>query len=535
MRTLTIDNFKGSMTYFADGDINSGLVYAQNSAGWNPFLLPGNLTWNNAPVQIDSGASVITDLILAGKERVESGILYVYAIGHTGRVYKIQVNDPTTYNANYDNPVLLTTLTSGSPTFTRGAFIDFYGATEKIYIGHDKGVTSIEFTGASETAVGLLASWTQNVPRPIKQFLGKMYVGNGSNVAEIDTTLTVTDYTKLDPGFPDNTQVRDMDLTPDGNYMQIVVSRLALPDQTLTTQGVSGVANGESYIFSWNGTDTGYTSFHTFPNFSLTANTLFQNYQYTFGYDQFGLALFAPTEKVLWVTEGVSPPPNAIMSIGNMVLFPVPLSYGGVMEMDLIAWGSVDFEIGQNPLGYYDLMFLNATEPETDILRAPFLMPISNAGIGSSFNGYADNLFGSSKIYFSTLEGSSTTTAYRLYKWSLNTVQLIPSGDIIVDAVYQTQSQMFSKKQKIKEVRIYGQPWVAGNEFQIDLIGSAGTAIAGSTKVFTAGTNLTVGDDYAWYTPDCAPTYMVGLSITNLGLVNHVINKVEIDVTDGGK
>jgi len=533
IKTLVVDNFKGSWTYYQDGDINSGRSYSQNSAGQNPFIKPGNLTWFEAPVQIDVAGAVITDLIMAGKERVESGILYVYAIGHTGRLYKIQVNDPTTFNPDYDNPVLLATLTSGTPTFTMGGFMDFFGATEKIYIGHDKGVTTINFDGTSETAIS--GTWTQTVPRPLKQFIGKLYVGNGSNIAEIDSTGTQTSATKLSPGFPTNSQVRDMDVTTDGNYLQIVVSRLALGSQTVATQDVNPSSNAESYIFSWNGTDVGYTAFDTFPSFSLTANTMFQNYQYTFGYDQFGAAVYNPKEKINWISEAQSPSPNAIVNMANTVAHGVPLYYNGVLELDFMAWGSFDFEVGQ-PLGYWDLFFMSATSPETDINRVPYIMSVSNTIFGASSNGYANNIAGTSKIYFSTLETSSApTTKYRFYKWIPNTIQSVASGDIIVDAVYQTQTQLFSKKVTIKEVRVYGEPWVAGNSFTIDLIGSGGTAISGGSKTFTAGTTLTVGDDFAWYTPDSAPTYALGLKITNKGTVNHTINKVEIDYTIGGK
>jgi hypothetical protein len=96
----------------------------------------------------------------------------------------------------------------------------------------------------------------------------------------------------------------------------------------------------------------------------------------------------------------------------------------------------------------------------------------------------------------------------------------------------------------IKEVRVYGEPWVANNSFTIDLIGSNSgrsgaqgntTPISGASKTFTAGTNLTIGDDFAWYTPQSAPTYAIGLAITNLGTANHVINKVEIDYVMAGK
>lgn len=534
-KTLTIDNFNGSWTSYQDGDINSGRSFSGNSAGQNPFIKAGNLTWMQAPVQINASGSVITDLIMAGKERVESGILYVYAIGHTGRVYKIQVNDPTTFNPDYDNPVLLTTITSGSPTFTKGGFIDFYGSTERIYIGHDKGVTRIDFNGANETAIS--GTWTQNVPRPLKQFVGKLYIGNGTNIAEIDSTATQTSAAKLSPAFPDNTNVRDMDVSPDGTYLQIVVSRLTLSDQTSTTQDTISSANADSFIFSWNGTDTGYTAFKTFPSFSLGANTMFQNYQYVFGYDQFGAAVYNPSEKIIWISEAKSPSPNAVVNLSNMVAFGSPLYYLGVLELDFIAWGSFDFEVGQ-PLGFWDLFFMVATSPETDILRLPYVMSVSNTILGASSNGYTDNIAGTSKLYFSTLETSSApSTAYRFYKWNINTLNTFSAqeGDTLVDAVYQTQTQLFSKKVTIKEVRVYGEPWVAGNSFQIDLIGSSGSVMTNGSKTFSIGSGLTAGDDFAWWVPDVAPTYAVGLMIINKGTTNHTITKVEIDYSIGGK
>lgn len=538
VKTLVVDNFNGVMTIYADGDINSGRSYIQNVSGFDPFVRPGNLTWSQAPSQINPDEDVITDLILAGKERVESGILFVYAIGHTGRLYKIQVNDPTTFNPDYDNPVLLATLTSGSPTFTRGGYMDFFGATEKIYIGHDKGVTSINFDGSGEAQVS--GSWTQTVPRPLKQFIGKLYIGNGSNIAEIDSTGTVTSSTKLSPGFPTNSQTRDIDVTPDGNYLQIVVSRLALGDITSTTQDTSITANSESFIFKWNGTDTGYTAFTTFPSFSLTANTMFQNYQYTFGFDQYGMAVFSPNEKIIqWAESGI-PLPNSVASTGNLLTFLGPVYYNGVLEIDYWAWGSMDWEVGP---GFWNLFFMNAKEPETDIVQSPCVIPVSNIGVGASYNGYANNLYGKSKIYFSTLEASETpTTAYRFYKWSPAVINesVEVSGDIIEGAVYQTQTQIFSKKVTVKQVRIYGAPWVTGNSFLIDLVGSGGFTfegggIANGSKTFTAGSNLTIGDDFAWYDPDCAPTYALGVAITNLGTVNYTITKIEIDYDIGGK
>lgn len=530
IKTLVIDNFLGSMTSFINGDINSGRSNIYESFGQDPFAKPGNLTWMEDAVQIDSEGDVITDLILAGKERVESGILYVYAIGHTGRLYKIQVNDPTTFNPDYDNPVLLATLTSGTPTFTRGAFIDFFGSTERIYISHDKGLTRIDFDGTNETAVS--GTWTQNVPKPLKQFIGKLYIGNGSNIAEMDSTATITSSTKLSPGFPDNTQVRDLDTSVDGNYLHIVVSRTALVDITTGTQDTSTASNTESYIFKWNGTDTGYTAYDTFPLVSLASSTLFGNYQYTFGYDLRGVAIYAPIERVipsgLNSSYAEAPMPNAIISDGNAVLFAAPLYFEDHLEMSVGQFGGYDWEIGT---GFWAPFGLVATGDETDIVRIPYFQSVSNLGLGISSNGYPDNVFSNAKIYFSTLETSDgPTTAYRFYKWSI-----VPTGTAIPDGVYQTQTQLFSKKVQIKDVRVYGEPWVPDNEFTIDLIGSDGQPISGGSTTFTAGSNLTVGDDFAWYTPQCSPTYAIGARVTNTGSANHVITKIEIDYAQGGK
>lgn len=539
MSTLTIDNFKGSMTIYNYGDINSGRGYEQVNSGANPFIKPGQLTWARASTQIDPAGAVITDMIVAGKERTESGVLYVYAIGHTGRLYKIQVNDPTTYNPDYDNPVLLTTLTINTPTFTRGGSMDFFGATEKIYIGSDVGVTSINFDGTGEAFVGVLGSWTQNVPRPMKQFINNLYVGNGNALVEILQGGSVSTYSKI--SFYNNTQARDIDVSVDGTYLETVVSRLPLYDITASTQETISPSNSESYIFKWNGTDTGYTAFTTFPSFALSANILFQDYQYTFGTDQFGAAMYNPNQKIVTFPEAPAPLPNAIFSTGNLLGLMTPVYFEAMLQGYLLFWGSNDFEVG-NPLGYWSPFFTVATAPETDIIRIPFVLPVSNTGFGASSNNYPNNIFGTSKIYFSQLETSATTTKYRFYKWSIDTsaLQSPQNTNALIDAIYQTQTQMFSSKITVSEVRIYGEPWVMGASFRLDLIGSNGLAISGGSQTFTtqntdANAPMYVGTDYAWWGPDMAPTYAVGVAISNLGSVNHVINKIEIDYSQAGK
>lgn len=532
MATLVIDNFGGRLTRFFDGDINNGRAKFGTTFGNDPFSNPGNLTWFETGTQIDSAGSVITDLIMCGKERVESGISYVYAVGHTGRVYKIQNNDPTTFNPNYDNPVLLTTITAGTPTFTRGGYIDFYGATEKMYIGHDKGVTSLTFDGATESAIS--GTWTQTVPRPIRQFVGKLYIGNGTNLAEIDSTGTVTTSTKLSPSFPDNTQVRDLDVSNDGNYLEAVVTRLALPSMLATTQDTTFLSNSESYIFKWNGTDTGYTAFDTFPSFSLNSNAAFGRFQYTFGYDLAGSAVFNPTDKILSPVLSQAPTPNAVGSNGNIIGWATSEFYNGFNRMVNYIYGSLDNEIG---VGWWRQFAQSATGTETDVIRVPFQMLVSNFQIGSSTNGYGGGVFGSGKAYFSTLEVSGTpTTKYKFYKW----FPVSTTTGTSIGGVYETQNQLFSKKQKINAVRIYGKPWVASNSFKIDLIGSSGNPITNGSLTFTAQNTspsapMYIGNDFAWWSPQITNIYSLGLRITNLGSTNHTIMKVEIDYETGGQ
>lgn len=528
MNTKVITNFQGRMTRYFDGDLDSGFAKYSTTFGNDPFTNPGNLTWFETPTQVDSDSSVITDLIVAARPRLESGVTYVYAIGHTGRLYKIQVNDPTTYNPNFDNPVLLATLTSGTPTFKYGASIQFYGSTEKIFIGHDKGVTKINFAGTGETVVGVAGSYTASVPRPSVNFNGKLYFGNGTNIVEIDSTELVISYAKLSPSFPSGTQVRDIDVSPDGNYVQIVVSRVAQPDMTVATQDTSSLSSSDSYFIFWNGTDVGYTSYNPYNSYSLNANTSFGPYSYTTGYDLGGAAIYSSGSKILSLPNSQAPSFNALFSTGNLVGFGAPEQDGGVQKGSLLAYGAYDKEI---PEGLYRFFRISATT-QTDIVQIPTCAIVSNLFYGSSSAGYTGNQVGSAKIYFSTLEtDSSPSTAYKFYKFTT-----VPTGlGTAIGGVYETQNELFSKKVKVNEVRFYVEPLVANNSFTVELIGSDGGVLAGSSKTFTVGSNCSIGQDYLWYTPDCAPTYTIGLRITNVGSVNWVLTKAEIDYAEGGK
>lgn len=527
-KTLLIDNFQGRLTRYNDGDANSGYAKYNTTFGNDPFTNPGNLTWFEAPTRIDSSESVITDLIMAARPRLESGITYVYAIGHTGRLYKIQVNDPTTYNPNYDNPVLLATLTVNTPTFKYGSSINFFGTTQKIFIGHDKGATSINFDGTSEAEVGVVGSWTASVPRPAVQQGASLYFGNGTNLAEVIAGGTVATYAKLSPALPVGTQVRDLDVSPDGNYVQIISSRVTAPDLTSTTQDTSSLSSADSYKFLWNGVDAGATSYDSFNAYSINSNISFGPYSYTMGYDLGSTAIYSGGQKVITLPVSITPNFNALFSTGNLLGFASP-EQDTTLKGSLMAYGQYDREI---PEGLFRFFRNAASGGLSDVIQMPYCGIVSNLFYGSSSAGYSGNVVGSAKVYFSTLETDNTpTTKYKLYKFTT-----VPTGlGTSIAGVYETQTQLFSKKVKVAEIRAYSEPWVSGNAFTVELIGSSGGVISGSSKTFTAGSSLTIGDDYAWYSPDCAPTYAIGLRITNVGTVNHVITKVEIDTAPAGK
>ena len=537
MITKIVDNFTGRLTRNNIGEMDSGAAIYNTTFGSNPFLNITNLTWFESLTQIDPNASVITDLIVAAKPRLESGITYVYAIGHTGRLYKIQVNDPTTYNPNYDNPVLLTTLTAQSPTFKYGASIQFYGTTERIYIGHDMGITQIDFNGTNETFKGTLSSYTQGVPRPSVVFQGVTYWGNGNNLAAIDSTNTVTTYGKLSPAFETNTFIRDLDVSPNGNYIQIITSRLNSPDLTSTTQDTTSLSSGDSYKSLWNGSDVGVTSRETYAGYSINSNSSFGAYSYTMGYDLGGAAIYTQGSKIISLPNSISPNFGAMFSTGNMLGFAAPETSNNALKGSLFVYGQYDHEVAK---GLYRLLQFSATSPETNVIQIPMCLVVSNLFYGSSSAGYSGNQVGSAKLYISTLETSSApTTKYRLYKFTT-----VPTGlGNAIGGVYQTQAQtsyklfrsIIKKGVVAKEVRMYTEPLVTNNSFKIDLIGTDGNPISGTSQTFTVGSTAVAGVEYVQYNPTMKPTHALGLRITNLGTANWVGLKCEIDVEEAGK
>lgn len=254
------------------------------------------------------------------------------------------------------------------------------------------------------------------------------------------------------------------------------------------------------------------------------------------GYDLGGAAIYTNGQKIISLPNSLAPNFEAMFSTGNLVGFAAPETVNNFLVGSIMAYGQYDFEV---PKGLYRFLRVSAGSPQTDIITMPTCLIVSNLFYGASSAGYAGNQVGSAKLYFSTVETSAgPTTKYKFYKFTT-----VPTGlGTAIQGVYETQQEtsfaifhnVISQKFKPTAVRFYVDPLVANNSFQIDLIGSNGNPMPGGTEVFTVGTNVTAGQDFVWYTPVTAPTYSIGVRITNLGSVNWTGNKLELDYQEAG-
>jgi len=313
MKTLVIDNFNGNLTSYQDGDINSGLAKYDTSWGYDPYSKPGNLTWMEQPVSILSLAGV-NSIIGVMKTRTVDNTGYVYSIDGNSRLREIQVNNTSTNNADFDNPSVVGTLyRAANPVRSMGMV--FYGSTEKIFYGDDEGIQRINFDGSSPSTIGLVSSITTSVPRPMTTFLGKIYFGNGNNIGEIDSTELQTTGAKLSPALPTGTVVRDLDVTPDGNYLQLTASKNnhlgGFQGDPTATPGMSTT----SFKFLWNGIDDAATYFEEYGGLGLTAGQTFGDKNYALGFDPHGTAIFSQQSKIATLPNTISPHPTYAVGV----------------------------------------------------------------------------------------------------------------------------------------------------------------------------------------------------------------------------
>lgn len=542
-QTLTITNWNGALTRQNFGDINSGLANFDTSFGYNPFFNPGQLTWMKSPSTVAGG---ISGLVIAGCSRVEAGVVYTYVITNTGHFVKI--------TGEGGGQADLHTLSTGSPTFTYGADMCFFGATDTIYIAHDKGVTSIKTDGSGETQIG---TWdaTHFTPivtrRALHEFLGNLYVTNSdpsvtyaNNIAEIIPAGTVSTYAKLSPSLPVGTYIRDIDISPDLTYL--LLSASLIPSELLAPVNDGGnTGSSDSALYQWNGTDVGVTTGFSLPSFQTTALQSFSGKQMMFMYDTFGGALYDSGNKKLTLRNQKSPMPGATSTTGNFLTWMNPDfvwnhdTLAGSMVGSLYYYGQMD---ETTPKGLWRL-FRQSSAIGGVIYSMPFNSFTTNRYISVDTNALLQvdsngtHLF--SFIDYSGSGGSTVNNLYIFYAAPPDDSPGTPWNGAIA-GVYETQVQMLPMKATVKQIRVYTNPTTTNNGFNLDLIGPDSKKITNGSfsYSYTAGSDITQlkgAVDRINFNPGALNTYGVGVRITNTGSANMTINKVEIDWMPSGK
>lgn len=540
MPTLVIDNLGGGLTRFQDGDINSGKAKYNNSWGYDPYSSPGNLTWLEQPTSVMT-TSGNGNGVMALSNYYQGQSNYVFAVDAQSSLYQITVSDGV--NPNLDTPSVIGAL-PGANSFTLSAGLTRYGATtEKLYGGADTAIGVVNIDGSNPSVLSSgVANFNTNRPRPFAQFNGKIYFGNGNNIGEIDSTNTITTATKLNPGLPFNTYVVDLDVSPDGNYLIILVNDTILGssgfDGNYTT--TSRNRSGTSRKLYWNGIDASFTAQERFDGLSAFSNTSYADKNILMGYDLGGAGLFSGSQKIVSLPKVDAPWQSAVVSTGNMQSFATTEfdMDDGKLKNSFFQYGQYDDSI---PNGLFRLLKQSATV-RNDVKSVPAMINVSNLIYSPSIVGASSYISGVSKVYYSTIESNVQAPANllgKLWRFSLN-----PTGSgSVMAGVYETQNQLFSKKIKVSEVRVYTGPLVPNNAFTVDLIGSGSSVMAGGSKYFQVGSvvagtdNIVTRQDVVKFNPAMDTTYSVGIRITNasvMGTKNWLASKFEIDYVEAG-
>ena len=552
-QTIYITNFSGRLTRLINGDLDSGFAKFTTSFGYDPFSKPLNLTWLETP----SSIAGISDFVLATSNRLET-TPYVYAVGNSGKAYKIQpmaVGDP-----NLDSVIGIGSVTSGGSTYNYGASIQFFGTPEKMYVGGDNRINAVPISSvvdgsfSGDSQVGTATNYVQNTTRPLALFGAKLLFGNGPTFGAVGTTGTVTSsiigmsvgssgqvqnlYSEINPPLPPELTVKDLDIAPDFSYMYLSASEAKAENLTTVANDRNVGFSSNSNVSKWNGIDEGITAGTSLPGSSANSlQTYFQN-NLIFSNDPFGTTIGTESKKELSLPNNKPPFRSATGVNGNYVYWGSTEIVGGSVLGSLYYFGNLDQE---NPVGLYRLTRFNTSLAEGYVYQIGCVSLVGNAynTVNNAITSIAS--FGYGKHYISAFEinASNTTpdsTTSKFYRFLIT-----PSGTGTPQSgVYETQTQLFSKRIDIKQIRVYTEPTLAGNGFQIDMIDSSGSVMTNGTFIYTfaAGsdeTKLLGSLERINFNPTASPGYSLGIRITNAGTTNMTIKKVEIDWEEQGK
>lgn len=533
-QTLTITNFSGRLTRILNGDLNSGFAKFTPSWGFDPFSKPMNLTWLEKPTDI---TGPISGLPLAGKTTENSGIsdaqVFIYDLN--SKIYGIASNTIT--NANVNSVVSIGSIRAGRSDPLFPVSMDFYGNTLQVYIGSEYGVNRANFDGSSDTFVGNATRYYGSY-RPLKQFNGALFFGNGKTIGKIDAAGTITSpvasvagssavYSSLNPPLPRESLIQDLDVSLDGNYLLITgANKQAIERVDSVAVDVNNSLATEGAIFKWNGSDQTITAMTSTPSYWPQALQTFLGNNLFFANDNFGSSLNDETKKILMLPNNKAPLPSATCTNGNFLTWWCREIIGTKSYATLYYYGSLDSE---NQPGLYRVLRWETTQASANVF-----MPSLNVLVGNAYktiNGSSAVVTrGYGKHYLGVNSRGIST-----YQSFLLSFLITPTGDGTPNlGVYETQTQLFSKRIGLSQIRVYTESVVAGNGFQLDIIDTDGNVMSNGTFTYSYGDpidkNMRIN-----FNPNSQTMYGLGIRITNMGTTNMTIKKIEIDYTEEGK
>lgn len=546
IKTLEITNFGGQLTRTLNGDLNSGLARFDTSFGYDFYSKPGNLTWLEVPTEI---TGPIGNVVLAGKIRsVSENNLSAYMIDHAGSVYQMWVNNFLSGGStvSLNSVVGIASVKAGSPTFDTGASVEIFSASvvgsvqSKLYISSQTQINSMDFNTGSTWATSnadkvVTNNLNYNGFHPIKAFVGKLLIGDGSTVDAVDNTNTFISsiFGKLDADM----RVKDIDVSIDGNYSLSSAATTDFEEIGAAVQNNIGAQPADGKIYYWNGADLNSTALLNVPGSQLTALQTYLQNSIFFITDSMGMAVSNGTQKLFTLPNNKSPSPNATGTNDNFLFWTsiesVPTASSSTLVASMYYYGSVD---GVSAPGLYRMCRIFSTSASGNIIQTPFNVLASNAysDINPSLSSVISVGYG--QHYLSVLDSiPSNPQKGRLYSF------YYPSSGTRAPqfGVYQTQAQIFSKKITIKQIRVYTEPTVSGNRFQVNVFGSTQFTLTQVLQyAYAAGTDTTQLQgslDRIDFNPTMEGTYSFSIGIQNLGTTNMTIKKIEVDYVETGK
>jgi hypothetical protein len=480
------------------GTLDSGKAIYDFTHSHNNYDFPGAIQFMESPIDITGS---ISDSIIDGATREENGILYVYLIGHTGKLWKLQVNDIATSNPSFFSSAMISQLTTAT-SFHQGGSLNIFGSPEKILIGHDDGVTVIGLDGSNEQLLD--GDWVQDVPHQAVIQFNIIYYTNGNSLISFGRDMKVIRSSLID-SVADDQIFKDVEIDKTGQNILAISSNIPNSDMTVYDEDVISGYVALSYVYRLNPKTNEFISINPSPGFNQTALLTEGNKEYVFGFDVAGGGMTEITDNFRRLISGVgslipckAPCPNAVGASSSIIGFVVPeatIPYSGGpgerLGCSVFFSGPLDLD-SPDPAYFREAHFVSSLAGG-DIIKIPCQITLTNQIVNGGISGYKLSPISRSptlgRILISTVEYNQVGYAYKLYVLKVATSFAYP----FAQGVYETQLQMGDENESTvvsdftpTSVRAYCYPIMGYETFMVSLVGADGQPIDGDSQVFTA-------------------------------------------------